>query len=131
MATITDLTGAPYPNHLPPCEGTSLLPAFANEPLPDRMMFWEHEGNAAVRRGYWKLVKNFAAIPTGKRFFGDERGDWELYNTTTDRTEMQNLASQHPTLVAEMSTAWQSWANRVGVIPREQWLLAAQKAREI
>ncbi|MCL2648851.1 MAG: arylsulfatase [Phycisphaerales bacterium] len=128
FATITDLTNAPYPNHLPPCEGTSLLPAFANQDLPDRMMFWEHEGNAAVRHQHWKLVKNFTASPTGKRFYGDERGDWELYTTTTDRTEMHNIASHHPALVATMSAAWETWANRVGVIPREQWLTAARKA---
>ena len=135
MATVTAIAGAAYPKErhqqpIPPCEGVSLRPAFADKALPDRMMFWEHEGNAAVREGHWKLVRNFAAIPTGKRFEGDERGDWELYDTEADRTEMRNVVSLHPDRVARMSAAWEAWAKRCGVIPREQWLAACAKARQ-
>jgi hypothetical protein len=73
MATCVDLAGASYPkevgsHNIYPMEGTSLLPAFEGKPLPERAIFWEHEGNRAMREGDWKLV---AKYPAGK---------WELYN---------------------------------------------------
>ena len=43
-------------------------------------MFWEHEGNAAVRIGKWKLVKRYPRA-------------WELYDMDADRTELNDLAS--------------------------------------
>ena len=37
--------------------GRSLVPAFDNQPIQRDALFWEHEGNAAVRVGDWKLVR--------------------------------------------------------------------------
>ena len=42
----------------PALEGESLVPAFARAYGGRGPMFWEHEGNAAVRIGKWKLVRN-------------------------------------------------------------------------
>jgi arylsulfatase len=39
-----------------------------------------------------------------------------------DRTELDDLASAHPDLVATLDDAWRSWADRCGVIPREKVL---------
>ena len=50
-------------------------------------LFWEHEGNAAVRIGKWKLVRKYPDA-------------WELYDMEADRTEMHDLAAQHPERVA-------------------------------
>ena len=65
MATAVDLAGAKYPaefqgNAILPMEGVSLPPAFEGQPL-DRTqpIFWEHEGNKAVRDGRWKLVQKW------------------------------------------------------------------------
>jgi arylsulfatase len=35
----------------PPLEGKSLMPVFAGQQIPERLLFWEHEGNSAVREG--------------------------------------------------------------------------------
>lgn len=114
MATVLDVTGAPYPaNHdghdILPVEGESLARAFAEDPAERGPLFWEHEGNAAVRVGKWKLVRRYPA-------------EWELYDMEADRTELHDLAAQHPKRVREMSALYAGWAERCGVIPRERIL---------
>ncbi|HXE54355.1 MAG TPA: arylsulfatase [Tepidisphaeraceae bacterium] len=110
MATCVDLAGATYPKQfdghdIDPMEGTSLLPAFAGKTLPQRSIFWEHEGNRAMRQGDYKLV---AKGPGGK---------WELYDIPRDRTEMHDLASAQPQRVRSMVRQWEDWARRCHVIP--------------
>ena len=114
MATILDLTGSEYPttfdgHDIEPLEGTSLRPTFDQDGDLRPPMFWEHEGNAAVRIGKWKLVRNYPA-------------PWELYDMEADRTELNDLAAQHPSKVQEMSWQYDAWAARCGVIPREKIL---------
>jgi len=136
MATIVDITGISYPTEydghaILPLEGTSLVPVFENRDR-DVTLFWEHEGNAAVRRGKWKLVKNFTAATSGRAGFDapDCRGAWELYDLDADRTELKDLAGEHPDLVAELAAAYDAWAARCGVIPRDDLLRAAKAWRE-
>ena len=112
MATIVELTGAEYPDTfdghaIDPLEGTSLLPMLRGEDIERPPMFWEHEGNAAVRIDRWKLVRNYP-------------GSWELYDVETDRTELNDIAAKHPDRVREMAAAYEAWATRCGVIPREK-----------
>ena len=114
MATILDVCGATYPSEhngqqIPPCEGESLVPSFASDGAERGPMFWEHEGNAAVRQGSWKLVRDYP-------------GAWELYDVGADRTETDDLAGQHPERVREMEEQYRVWADRCGVIPRERIL---------
>jgi arylsulfatase len=123
MATILEVTGATYPREheghaIPPCEGESLVPSFESDEIARGPLFWEHEGNAAMRMGKWKLVRNYP-------------GPWELYDLEADRTEMHDLAAQHPQRVREMSEQYAAWAERCGVIPREKILdlMKAQGAK--
>ena len=44
------------------------------------------------------------------------------YDMETDRTEMHDLAAQHPERVRDMNEQYQAWAKRCGVIPREKIL---------
>ena len=50
------------------------------------------------------------------------RAPWELYDMEADRTEMHDLAAQHPDRVRDMTEQYQAWARRCGVIPREKIL---------
>lgn len=114
MATCVDLAGAKYPERrgeedVRPMEGTSLVRAFAGEPL-DRAspIFWEHEGNRAIRDGRWKLVAK-------------ENRPWELYDMITDRTELHDLASEDPARVRDLGAKWDVWAKRAQVLPLGAW----------
>ena len=64
MATCIDVADAQYPDTynehaIIPLEGISLLPSFEKKPLEERAIFWEHEGNKAVRYGNYKLVSKW------------------------------------------------------------------------
>jgi arylsulfatase len=113
MSTCVDLSGAKYPaerngSAVIPMEGVSLKPAFLGGKLNRRSpIFWEHEGNRAIREGRWKLVARFP-------------GTWELYDIETDRTERTNLADKYPDRVQSMSAAWSRWAERANVRPWEE-----------
>jgi arylsulfatase len=92
---------------VPRLEGRSLLPALRGDAKGPRTLNWEHEGNRAIRQDNWKLVASF-------------RGEWELYDMASDRSELQNLASTHPSKLKEMAEQWQKWADRVQVVPWEK-----------
>jgi len=110
MATCIDVAGTEYPSsynshEIIPLEGKSIVPAFADKPIKREAIYWEHEGNRAIRVGKWKLVAK------GKK------GPWELYDLEADRTETDNLAAVHPDRVKQMATMWQHWAERANVLP--------------
>ncbi|MGH7225170.1 MAG: arylsulfatase, partial [Gemmataceae bacterium] len=110
MATLVDVTGATYPAQvegrpIPPMEGKSLVPAFADKPIERDALYWEHEGNAAVRVGDWKLVRLH------------RKGAWELYDLKADRTEQHDLAAKYPERVKELAAKWDSWGRRTNVLP--------------
>ncbi len=110
MATCVDVSNATYPQRfrdqtILPMEGKSLVPAFHNQNIEREALYWEHEGNAAIRVGDWKLVRK------------GRKGDWELYDLAKDRTELHNMKSDHPQLVEGLSKKWESWANRAQVLP--------------
>lgn len=108
MATLVELSGAEYPaeyngHPIKPCEGFSMAPMFAADvPGGREVLCWEHQGNAAIRRGPWKLVRDYPE-------------PWELYQIEKDRSETLDLADQFPERVQELAQQWQGWADRVGV----------------
>jgi len=112
VPTVLEATGVAYPaayagRDLLPLEGRSMLPALAGGRVESRTLYWEHIGNAAIRRGRWKLVREHG-LP------------WELYDVDVDRAELVDEAASHPDVVTELAAAWSAWAGRVGVIPWER-----------
>lgn len=122
MATCLDVSGTTYPRELAgqsiqPFEGTSLQPSFQGQRLDRQQpIFWEHEGNRAIRDGHWKLVAK-------------EDAPWELYNLATDRTETQNVAATYPDVVTNLSQKWNAWAAQANVLPLGTWKASAAPKR--
>ena len=123
MATCVDVAGVNYPNEMggnaiKPMEGVSLRPAFKGKSLKrQEPIFWEHEGNRAIRSGKWKLVAK-------------ENEPWELYEMEKDRTEMHNLADKNPKKVKELAALWDEWAKRANVLPLGGWRDTIKKPRQ-
>jgi arylsulfatase len=110
MATCVDVADATYPKQLgehaiTPLEGRSLAPAFAGKPIDREAIYWEHEGNRAIRIADWKLVAK------------GPRGAWELYDLKSDRTEQHDLAASQPDRASSMADQWEAWAKRAKAIP--------------
>ncbi|MEM6470202.1 MAG: arylsulfatase [Planctomycetota bacterium] len=111
MATAVDAAGAEYPKvfhngqQIKPMEGVSLIPAMRGESVSREALYWEHEGNRAVRVGDFKLVAKGA------------KGPWELYDLSKDRSEQNDLSQSKPKLAKELAEKWQAYAERANVLP--------------
>ena len=100
MATCLDLANTNIPevfngNKIKKHSGKSLTPIFrgSNEQIHKEPIFWEHEGNKAVRLGDYKLVQDW------------EKGiddNWELYDISKDRSEQNNVIDLLPDKAKEM-----------------------------
>jgi arylsulfatase len=110
-----DAAGATYPGEVAgpevlPTTGESFLGAAeqatgaAGIYLRSRPIFWEHEGNRALRDGPWKLVSRYP-------------NEWELYNIDEDRTELHDLAAGERDRLAAMIAEYDGWADRSRVAP--------------
>ncbi len=109
LPTILEATGSPYLKELggheiQPFQGESLVDMLAGKDWSrEQPIFWEHEGNCAVRLGNFKLVKQF-----------DQ--DWELYDMESDRTELHNLTGKNRPLEREMLSQYNAWADATNVM---------------
>jgi arylsulfatase len=101
---------------VPPFPGISLLPAIIADENNDKekivqrdFIYFEHEGNAALRLGHWKCLYTKTGKPQqtlpADRSLGTD--GWELYDFTFgDRIEQHDLAKQAPNRLVEMVTKW-------------------------
>lgn len=115
MATCIDIAQTTYPalfhgRKITPFHGRSLYPALENQSLKEhKQMCWEHEGHAGIRVGNWKLVTERI-----------ENAQWELYDLSKDRTETQDLGDRYPEKAVELKRAWDDWADKVGIFPKDK-----------
>jgi len=92
LPTLAELARTKPPANL---DGISMLPTLLGRPQTNQhsYLYWEfHEKGfrQGVRMGNWKAIR------------GGVDGPMELYNLKTDFAEKENVAAQHPEVVAKM-----------------------------
>ncbi len=113
VPTIRELAGegAQGTGEAPPAParpGLSLVPDFARDgALKHEELWWQHEGNRAIRVGDMKLVA------------AGEEGRWELYDLATDRTETHDLARDHPEKVRQLARRWEDRRDEFAALARQ------------
>ncbi|WP_166028760.1 sulfatase [Streptomyces chilikensis] len=94
-ATLLELGGA-RPDPAYPLDGHSFAGyLLRGERAPRRDLFWRVRGNRALRRGDWK-------------YYRDTAGRDHLYHLAADQREQADLAKEHPELLADLRTAWET-----------------------
>ena len=103
MPTFSQLIKEPLPVKT---EGISLVPTLQSKSKRKQKqhdyLYWEfHEdgGRQAVRMGNWKAVREGVMKNPG--------GPIALYDLSTDPSEKNNVAAQHPEVVEQMKTIMQ------------------------
>lgn len=119
MATCVDIAGITYPTTyngqaIQPMEGKSLVGAINNKPIQRAFIFWEHEGNRALKSGIWKIVSK---TEKNKVFTEKDQNAWELYNLELDPSETKDLANTYPTKVQALAFIWEKEAIRTKALP--------------
>ena len=106
MPTIVEAAGASYPERIGSREifrlaGASLISVLHGARMPERTLYFEHEGHRAVRENRYKAT----AL----------RGQpWSLYDMEKDRTERHDIADQNPDRGRQMADDYARWAKLVG-----------------
>jgi arylsulfatase len=101
MATCLELGETTYPDQfkgkkIRTNEGISLVPILSGKAMDqERTYYFNHNGTHAVIKGNWKIVR-------------ERKGEWELYNLLTDKTEMTDLAGKMPEKVKHLSRLWEA-----------------------
>lgn len=112
LPTILELAGVatediPLADGAPPLPGRSLVPSFTEDRSIERdYIYFNHSGNRALRMGDWKIVSGTSATPNGS-----DDDAWELYDLSTDRCEMNDLADAEPERLQEMIRTWEQCEN--------------------
>jgi len=113
LPTILQATGCDYlselgGNAIQPLQGESFLDLLMDkEWTREQPIYFEHEGNSAIRLNNFKFVRKHNA-------------DWELYDMDVDRTELNNLAGSNRPLETDLLKQYQGWAEKTGV---QDWSL--------
>jgi arylsulfatase len=104
MPTLLALAGTDGLEQKPePFEGRSLLSSLkgeSNVAAEERAIYWSHAKGRAIRKGDWKLVS-------------DGKGPWELYDLSTDGTELQNLIEDKPGKASGLQSEFAAWEKRI------------------
>lgn len=115
VPTLRQLAGVPEDTEVrgnepirPKPPGLSLVPVFRKDGQPlHETLWWQHEGNRALRQGRWKLVA------------AGTNAVWELYDLQRDRAESKNLAAKQPGRVRQMAETWSRLTEEHGALARQ------------
>ena len=112
LATCLDVSGGTYPDEIQgrtsqPIQGRSLAPLFKGQQRePHEFLYFQFSNNRAIRKGDWKAVSA-------------RGGRWELFNFGQDRSELNDLASQHPKRAERLQKLWHEVAETIDESPKK------------
>ena len=124
VPTILEAAGIPEPISVDgvqqkPLEGVSMLYSFDDAGAPDRheVQYFEMFGNRGIYyKGWTAVTRHGLPWDQSKRpAFDDD--NWELYDTTKDWTQAEDLAKQYPEKLHELQRLWLIEATRHNVLP--------------
>lgn len=90
----------PLPN-APKMPGKSIVSLLIESPnesqggSAERTLWWQHEGNRALRQGPYKIVA------------AGQDAAWELYDLDADRTETRDLSTSQPERLQQLAQEWE------------------------
>jgi arylsulfatase A-like enzyme len=121
LPTVLDLVGVKHPTtrlgqELRPPTGSSFVPVIgsADTDSTHREQLFEMVGHRGYYRDGWEVV----TLHRPFTHFTDE--EWELYDLTTDPTELRDLAREHPERLRELADAWEAGARAGQVYPLDE-----------
>jgi arylsulfatase A-like enzyme len=124
LPTILEAAGIPEPFAVDgvqqkPLEGVSMLYSFNDEAAADRheLQYFEMFGNRGIYYKGWTAVTRHGLpwVQSKPPAFDDD--NWELYDTTKDWTQAEDLAQQYPEKLHELQRLWLIEATRHNVLP--------------
>jgi arylsulfatase A-like enzyme len=125
-ATVLDVAGLPEPVSVNgvqqiPLHGFSMAESFNDSSAPEfrETQYFEMFGNRGIYHKGWTAVTKHKTpwILVGEEVPRFDDDVWELYDTTTDWSQAQNLATQRPDKLHELQRLWLIEATRFGVLP--------------
>lgn len=124
--TVLEAAGIPEPvivNGIQqkPIEGVSMLYSFNDGKAPERheTQYFEMFGNRGIYHKGWTAVTRHKTpwLLLGEATPAFDDDEWELYDTTTDWTQAENLAARMPEKLHELQRLWLIEATKYNVLP--------------
>jgi arylsulfatase len=121
VPTILDMLGVAAPETIKghtqsQFDGVSMRYSFDDARATTRRptQFYAMLGSRGIWHEGWKAVTTHPTISGWSHFNDDE---WELYHTEVDRSEVHNLAAEHPEKVRELVNLWFAEAGANNAFP--------------
>jgi arylsulfatase len=124
--TILEAAGIPQPTTVDgiqqkPIEGVSMLYSFNNAKAAERheTQYFEMFGNRGIYHKGWTAVTRHKTpwLLVGEKTPPFDDDNWELYDTTKDWSQANNLAKQMPEKLRDLQRLWLIEATRYDVLP--------------
>lgn len=119
VPTVLQIAGVTRPETwnglaVPEPPGKSLVPAFGKDgSVVHDALWWEHEGNKALRKGDFKIV-------------AAKEQPWELFDLKADRTETTNLATTQPDRLQALIKTWEGLRDEIYALASQEPKAAAR-----
>jgi arylsulfatase len=124
--TILEAAGLPQPTFVNgvqqrPIEGVSMAYSFNDPKAAERRQtqYFEMAGNRGIyHKGWTAVTRHRTPWVTGQvKLAAFDDDVWELYDTSTDWTQAQDLAREHPQKLHELQRLWLIEATKYNVLP--------------